>query len=108
MKFDLDKHGLEAVFKPWQVKALLFLLHPLVPRGSREVHQAIPEVSRASVIFFLDKMVEEGLLTYTMTTGKGGWRRLYSFKPGIRSLGELRMWLYTAIVKHAQNELLTT
>jgi len=33
--------------------------------------------SRASVIFFLNDMVEEGILTYEEKTGKGGYHRVY-------------------------------
>ena len=41
------------------------------PRGS---------VSRASIINYLNAMVDEGLLGYTEITGKGGHRRIYSQK----------------------------
>jgi len=34
-------------------------------------------ISRASVIFFLDRMVEQGVLQYRETTGKGGRFRIY-------------------------------
>lgn len=34
-------------------------------------------MSRASVIFFLDDMVEEGVLEYETETGKGGHHRVY-------------------------------
>jgi len=37
-------------------------------------------VSRASIINFLNKMVDEGALGYTETAGKGGHRRIYSSK----------------------------
>lgn len=36
--------------------------------------------SRASIIFFLDDMVEEGVLEYEVTTGKGGHYRIYKTK----------------------------
>ena len=35
------------------------------------------KMSRASVIFFLDDMVEEGVLEYETETGKGGHHRVY-------------------------------
>ena len=35
-------------------------------------------ISRASIINFLNAMVDEGLLGYTEITGKGGHRRIYS------------------------------
>ena len=34
-------------------------------------------ISRASIINFLNGMVEEGVLDYEEKTGKGGYRRLY-------------------------------
>jgi len=37
-------------------------------------------ISRASVINFLNAMVDEGVLIYRETTGKGGYRRIYSPK----------------------------
>ena len=33
--------------------------------------------SRASVIFFLNDLVEDGILTYEERTGKGGHHRVY-------------------------------
>jgi predicted transcriptional regulator len=37
-------------------------------------------ISRASIINFLNAMVDEGVLNCTETTGKGGHRRIYSMK----------------------------
>lgn len=34
-------------------------------------------ISRASVIFFLNRMVDQGVLDYTSATGKGGYHRVY-------------------------------
>ena len=34
-------------------------------------------VSRASVIFFLNRMVDQGVLDYRTRTGKGGHHRIY-------------------------------
>ena len=34
-------------------------------------------ISRASIIFFLQDMVDAGFLEYTMGTGKGGHHRIY-------------------------------
>jgi len=35
-------------------------------------------ISRASIIFFLNQMVDEGVLEYVERTGKGGHHRIYS------------------------------
>ena len=37
-------------------------------------------ISRASIINFLNAMVDEGVLNYKEITGKGGHRRIYSLK----------------------------
>ena len=39
-------------------------------------------ISRASIIIFLNNMVDEELLTYTDATGKGGHQRVYYMKYG--------------------------
>lgn len=40
----------------------------------------IRTISRASIINFLNSMVDEGVLNYNEITGKGGHRRIYSAK----------------------------
>ena len=37
-------------------------------------------ISRASVIFFLDRMVDQGVLSWRDATGKGGHHRIYITK----------------------------
>jgi len=39
-------------------------------------------ISRASIINFLNEMVDEELLNFTETTGKGGHHRVYYIKYG--------------------------
>ena len=39
-------------------------------------------ISRASIINFLNDVVDEELLTFTETTGKGGHHRVYYMKYG--------------------------
>jgi hypothetical protein len=55
--------------------------------SSRDVWMQVNEdlegkrtTSRASIINFPSSMVDEGVLNYTETTGKGGHRRIYSAK----------------------------
>lgn len=87
MQLDTDKEGLAAIFREWQVPLVeeLFnrkltsseahrLLKELDVRTSRKVRGS---VSRASVINFLNDMVDLGLLGYTEVSGKGGWGRRY-------------------------------
>jgi hypothetical protein len=76
LKMDTSKTGLEMFFKPWQVQALDHL-QQIHPRGanSRGVHRAVSRknaISRTSIIIFLDRCVDDGLMSYTEATGKGG------------------------------------
>jgi predicted transcriptional regulator len=82
---DLTKTGLDMFFKPYQVIALNTLWRNSEPLSSREVWEKVNEamvesISRASIINFLNASVDIGLLDFNETTGKGGYRRLYSSK----------------------------
>jgi len=86
LRLDTGKKGLEMFFKMWQVESLRFLwkIHP-EGANSRVVHENVNKnlkdgISRASIIIFLNDMVDEDLLTYAVTTGKGGHYRVYSIK----------------------------
>ena len=88
LEMDLSKTGYEMFFKDWQVESLRYLWR-VQPEGanSRAVWLNVNEslrgsISRASVINYLNDMVEERLLTYTETTGKGGHHRIYTIKYG--------------------------
>lgn len=88
MQLRTDKSGLMAVFKAWQVPLIEQLLEGQ-PMNSREAWQFLEEndvktgkkeygtVSRASVINFLNDLVDQALLTFSLETGKGGHRRIY-------------------------------
>ena len=85
---------------PYQIAALDLLWNNDEHLSSREVwdqvNQALPgTISRASIINFLNASVENGLLDYKETTGKGGYRRLYTSK---RSKDETSKYL-SKIVK---------
>jgi len=85
LNMDLTKTGLDMFFKPYQVTALNILWGSPNPLSSRQVWEQANEqlpgtISRASIINFLNASVENGLLNYVETTGKGGYRRLYSSK----------------------------
>ncbi len=76
------------VLKDYQEVALRYLWR-IDGKGasSRDVWMQVNEdledkrtISRASIINFLNSMVDEGVLNYTETTGKGGHRRIYSAK----------------------------
>jgi len=82
---DLSETGFEMFFKPYQIASLDLLWNSNEHLSSREVwekvNQALPgTISRASIINFLNASVENGLLEFKETTGKGGYRRLYTPK----------------------------
>jgi len=86
--FDTSGEGLAMVLKDYQEVALRYLWR-LDGEGasSRDVWMQVNEdltgkrtISRASIINFLNSMVDEGVLNYTEITGKGGHRRIYSAK----------------------------
>ena len=85
MKFDTDKEGLHTLFRPYQALLLEHLWElnseSRVGVNSGQAHRYLldtPEkMSRASVINFLNDMVDEGILDYEEKTGKGGYHRVY-------------------------------
>jgi DNA-binding PadR family transcriptional regulator len=88
LTIDTSSEGLAMVLKDYQEVALHYLWR-LDGEGasSRDVWMQVNEdlkgqrtISRASIINFLNSMVDEGVLNYTEITGKGGHRRIYSAK----------------------------
>jgi predicted transcriptional regulator len=88
LTIDTASKGLAMVLKDYQEVALKYLWR-LKGQGasSRDVWFQVKEdlkgvktISRASIINFLNAMVDEGVLNYTEITGKGGHRRIYSAK----------------------------
>ena len=85
MKFDTKKEGLNTLFKPYQVKLLEHIWElnesEKVGVNSSRAHEYLlttsEKKSRASVIFFLNDLVDEGILDYEERTGKGGHHRVY-------------------------------
>ena len=82
--FQPEKDGLFKVFRDYQVEAMRFVWE----KGdegviSREVWKHVNEnlngktISRASIINYLNAMVDEGVLDYEERTGKGGYHRVY-------------------------------
>lgn len=86
-KVDLAESGLDMLFEPYQTE----IMHLLWSGGEwntasvwktlrlRGIRASRPyPVSRASVINFMARMAEEGILEYTEKTGKGGHQRVYT------------------------------
>jgi predicted transcriptional regulator len=85
---DLSQDGLALLFKDYEAEAMGILWNNGGRLSSRRVWEKVNEsltastetrdgISRASIINFLNAMVDEGVLDYAETTGKGGHRRLY-------------------------------
>jgi len=83
LQLDTGKESLDMFFKDWQEESLRYLWG-IQPEGanSRAVWLNVNEslegsISRTSIINFLNDMVDEELLSYTETTGKGGHHRVW-------------------------------
>jgi predicted transcriptional regulator len=85
--FNPEKVGLSKVFRDWQEEAVKFIWE-IGEQGaiSRQVWTKVNErlvgktISRASIINFLNAMVDEGVLDNDERTGKGGYHRVYKPK----------------------------
>ena len=85
MKFNTNNEGLETLFKLYQALLLEWIWEQNEDQrkgvNSNQAHLYLKTTSesksRASVIFFLNDVVEEGILTYEERTGKGGHHRVY-------------------------------
>jgi len=82
--FNPASDGLSKVFRDYQEEALRFVWERNKEGAiSREVWSTVNEklvpktISRASIINFLNAMVDEGVLDYDERTGKGGYHRVY-------------------------------
>jgi hypothetical protein len=88
MEFDTSKDGLNTLFKPYQAVLLEYIWELNNPSRtgitSGQAHGFIQGTgvkklmkSRASVINFLNDMVDEGVLDNEEKSGKGGYHRVY-------------------------------
>jgi predicted transcriptional regulator len=84
-KFDHEKEGLSKTLKKYEEVALKYVWSIGEEGvGSGKTWAITNErlgpdktVSRASVIFFLNRMVDQGVMNYRTATGKGGHHRVY-------------------------------
>ena len=84
LTFDPKAEGLSKVLRDYQEEALRFVWGSEQGVNSRSVWLHVNEafggektISRASIINFLNGMVDEGVLNYEEKSGKGGYHRLY-------------------------------
>jgi len=109
MKFDLDKEGLETVFTLWQVELMRWIWKTKGEVDSRMAYLHLQEsstpMSRATAINFLNRMAEEGFLTYREVTAKGGHKRLYLPSPEAPDERAFRRVLAARLIERARTEL---
>ena len=120
-KFDPIGHGLRKTLKEYEEVGLKYVWSQGEKGvGSGKTWRAVNEalgpdksISRASVIFFLNRMVDQGVLDYRTATGKGGHHRVYypimderGYKKHIlRTVVESLMRDFPEETKEALNEL---
>ena len=82
LKMNLTKDGLEMFFKDYQINVLEVLWKYKKGLGTKRIWNEVgsKNISRASIIMFIENMVEIGLIEKTLTTGKGGQRGIYKIK----------------------------
>lgn len=87
MQLHTGKPGHNAVWKDYEDLSISFLLDVGEKgSGSGDVFSHVlfklselgKSISRASIIFFLNRLVDDGLASYKTRTGKGGHHRVYS------------------------------
>jgi predicted transcriptional regulator len=94
LRFDPSEKGLRKTLKEYQMLALRYLWDiGEEGAGSALVWKAVNEVlkkqgisiSRTSVIWSLDNLVDQGVLRFELESGKGGMHRVY--KPAMDECG---------------------
>ena len=84
-KFDPSKTGLRKTLKEYEEIGLRFVWSVgMKGVGTGKTWKAVTEalgpdksISRASVILFLSRMADQGVLDFRSATGKGGHHRIY-------------------------------
>jgi predicted transcriptional regulator len=102
VKISFKQDGLKKFFKSWEIECLRYLLKNH-KASSRQIHNYVIEyedISRASVIVFMNKMVEWGLVTLTTGTGKGGYRNYYQILPTYIHEVDIYNWVITEIERN--------
>jgi predicted transcriptional regulator len=104
LKIDPSKTGLRKTLREYEELALRFIWEngeegtTSAPTW-RTVNERLEEgktISRASIIFFLNRMVDQGVLSWRDATGKGGHHRIY-----VTNLDEVeyRKYILRTVVK---------
>ena len=110
LEIDTSQQSLRMVIKDWEEQTLnVFWDNPQKEYTSRLVWDRVNQrlrlgsISRASIINFLEDMVVMGVLSKRETTGKGGYRGIYSSK--MDELGFKRFIAETALEALMRNFL---
>ena len=88
LKIDPTKTGLRKTLREYEELALRYIWENGEEGATsaptwRAVNERLGEgktISRASIIFFLNRMVDQGVLSWRDATGKGGQHRIYVTK----------------------------
>ncbi len=86
--FDPSKTGLRKTLKEYEELALRYVWETgdegagsgLTWRAVNERLEEGKTISRASIIFFLNRMLDQGVLSWRDATGKGGHHKIYVTK----------------------------
>ena len=91
-----NRDGIEAVFKLWQNETVNILLEANEEHSSNEMHTRLRardhDISRASVINFLNGLSKANLVTKREESAKGGYK-------GIYQITDSRHWFDDKVVK---------
>ena len=83
IEYDPIQTGLRAIFKDWQETTFRIIIENPQGLNSREAWEKVNEklgkdaISRASIINFLQDLLEGGILTADDQTGRGGHHNVY-------------------------------
>ena len=102
-KFDPAQPGLGKTLKKWEELALRYIWEVgEVGAGSGTIWKNVNEqlgsgesISRTSVIFFMNRLLEQGVLGFRDGTGKGGHHKIYY--PLMDEKGYLKYLLKTMV-----------
>ena len=108
LTIDTSGQGLAMVLKDYQEEALRYIWEKKGEgASSRDVWSQVNKrlknrsISRASIINFLNEMVDESVLNYTEITGKGGHRRIYSIK---LDEGQFKQYVAETVLKNLMRD----
>ena len=102
--FDPSKTGLRKTLREYEELALRYIWEiGKTGAGSGQTWDAVNErlgedktISRASIILFLNRMVDQGVVSWRDATGKGGHHRIYYTK---LDESEYRKYLVRTIIE---------